>query len=639
MPRSIAKPIVQAKLTVNTPGDIYEQEADAMADRVMRMSSNESVKPVTGLIGKSLQRKCAQCEEEEKKKKPVMRKMDAGNSGTSVSSSFASSLNASKGGGSPLPQGTRIFMENAFSTDFSSVKIHTGNVASEMSKGINANAFTFGKDIYFKSGGYSPNTYSGKNLLAHELTHVVQQTGSKQVKKENDTTDVPTIKSAVGDISISRQPIDAGVPDEPLIIDAGRPIEDDDMLNCMEGIERTTPARTAKTPYEICKENLGYEGPELTLTEDDSRQISEGEIVSSQDLDNYAKALETYKALVEGGQVPATDKKDIDIWINLCQTLLAPYVEPAVEAVGGSKDLGVMYGGMVTAGATQAAAASTAVETTAAVTSTAAQRAALAWGVEAVTVPAAATTAATSATTGLAVAEGGAAAAGATAIAPVVLTVAAIVLAIYIIYKIWDWSNTLTDPVRTRPEIPRTIRDTTDKINRLRDRLKTKPTPKPLPDTMPKTDKDDKRRKVKIYPICWPNLLPFDWGIAAMGPLPMAMVTKTKPPDRDFSGENQKVLQERYQRERKGDIPWGKMHVHHILPLFLGGYDDLRGNGMLLESRIHLRGHDWLRNQEQLRGKGVSVDLYDHPNGRRYYIAGEKTTEKGTCNNAPIIEL
>jgi hypothetical protein len=174
MPHGKAKFSVQPKLTINTPGDIYEQEADAMADRVMRMSSNETAKPVTGLIGKSLQRKCAHCEEE-KKKKPIMRKAEAGNSGMSVSSSFASSLNASKSGGSSLPQGTRSFMENAFSTDFSRVKIHTGSEASEMSKGISAKAFTHGNDIYFKEGQYNSSSSEGKYLLAHELTHVVQQ--------------------------------------------------------------------------------------------------------------------------------------------------------------------------------------------------------------------------------------------------------------------------------------------------------------------------------------------------------------------------------------------------------------------------------------------------------------------------------
>ena len=174
------KPVIQPGLTINTPGDQYEQEADAMADRVMRMSSNEAVKPVTGLIGKSLQRKCAHCEEEEKRKKPVMRKTEAGHSGMPVSSSFAASLNASKGSGSPLPQGTRSFMETAFSADFSGVKIHTGTQAANMSKGINAKAFTYGNDIYFGEAQYNPGSMAGRHLLGHELTHVVQQSGPER---------------------------------------------------------------------------------------------------------------------------------------------------------------------------------------------------------------------------------------------------------------------------------------------------------------------------------------------------------------------------------------------------------------------------------------------------------------------------
>lgn len=169
------KAFVQAKFTLNTPGDIYEQEADAMADKVMRMSSNEVAQPITGLIGKSLQRKCAHCEEQEKRKTPIIRKAEVGNSGMSVSSSFAATLNSSKGGGSPLPKGTRSFMENAFSADFSSVKIHTGNQASQLSKGINAKAFTYGNEIYFDNGQYNPASDQGRHLLAHELTHTIQQ--------------------------------------------------------------------------------------------------------------------------------------------------------------------------------------------------------------------------------------------------------------------------------------------------------------------------------------------------------------------------------------------------------------------------------------------------------------------------------
>lgn len=168
---------IRPKLKVNQPGDIFEQEADAMAEMVMRMTDNKTMhqpKPITGLLGRSVQRKCVSCEEEEKKKR-IMRKEFGGSGGLSVSSSFASSLNASKGSGSPLSPGTRDFMENAFSTDFSFVRIHADNQASEMSTSINAKAFTDGSDIYFNKEQYNPNSHNGKRLLVHELTHTLQQ--------------------------------------------------------------------------------------------------------------------------------------------------------------------------------------------------------------------------------------------------------------------------------------------------------------------------------------------------------------------------------------------------------------------------------------------------------------------------------
>ncbi|NCA84375.1 MAG: DUF4157 domain-containing protein [Clostridia bacterium] len=216
-----SKVSVQPKLTVNEPGDKYEQEADAMADRVMRMSANERVKPVTGLIGASLQRKCTHCEEEEKKKKPLMRKAVNGNSGMQVSSSFASSLNASKGGGSPLPQGTKSFMENAFSTGFSSVRVHTDSQATEMSKGINAKAFTLSNDIYFRIGEYQPNSDTGKHLLAHELTHTVQQRAAPQLV--GYVRQLPEVDFSTSDPSLQRQQAPqpqntAPVPVAPLLL-------------------------------------------------------------------------------------------------------------------------------------------------------------------------------------------------------------------------------------------------------------------------------------------------------------------------------------------------------------------------------------------------------------------------------------
>jgi len=177
-----AKTGIQAQLSINKPGDIYEHEADAMAERIMRMSAiPNKPEPLTGLIGASVQRKCTTCKEEEEKKRRLMRKTADGFSDIYSSPSLVASLNASRGGGSPLPGGTKQFMENAFSTDFSLVRVHTGSLASEMSKGINAKAFTSGRDIYFKEGQYNPDSSEGKHLLAHELTHVVQQGSNIQM--------------------------------------------------------------------------------------------------------------------------------------------------------------------------------------------------------------------------------------------------------------------------------------------------------------------------------------------------------------------------------------------------------------------------------------------------------------------------
>ena len=179
---------VQPKLMVNAPGDRYEQEADAMADQVMRMPQNQPTTPVrpaaTGMIARSIQRKCAACEAggktcsscaEEENKKKLMRKAEGGGGGFAASPGLVSQLGATRGGGAPLPSGTRSFMENAFSADFSGVRVHTDGRAAEMSRSIQAKAFTYGSDIYFNAGEFAPESEGGKRLLAHELGHVVQQ--------------------------------------------------------------------------------------------------------------------------------------------------------------------------------------------------------------------------------------------------------------------------------------------------------------------------------------------------------------------------------------------------------------------------------------------------------------------------------
>lgn len=249
----------QAKLTVNQPGDVYEQEADKVAEKVVNRTgaTADSIQPAPPTISR-VQRKEANPEEKEepvqrtempekeqegpiqrmadgpeeevqkkeaeekeekhplqrkeqeeepvqrkelddkKKEAPVQRmaegpeeEVQAKSNGTSAAppASFTHQLHSSKGSGSPLSESTRSFMESGIGADFSKVRIHTDNHASSMSRDINAKAFTHGSDVYFNSGQYNPATPSGQQLLAHELTHTVQQGASERIQPKQEEKD------------------------------------------------------------------------------------------------------------------------------------------------------------------------------------------------------------------------------------------------------------------------------------------------------------------------------------------------------------------------------------------------------------------------------------------------------------------
>ncbi|HWK04716.1 MAG TPA: DUF4157 domain-containing protein [Puia sp.] len=165
-------PPLQPKLTINQPNDAYEQEADAMADRVMRMPANENKTAFfhpAPVSSPGIHRKCAACEEE---KKDIRRK-DAVGTVTPVATPAV--YQTLQSGGQPMDRDTRSFMEQRFGCDFGSVQIHNDILAHQSSEDISAKAYTTGQHIVFGAGQYQPTTYSGKQLLAHELTHVVQQ--------------------------------------------------------------------------------------------------------------------------------------------------------------------------------------------------------------------------------------------------------------------------------------------------------------------------------------------------------------------------------------------------------------------------------------------------------------------------------
>ena len=257
-PGSFFKPVIQPKLTINQPNDIYEREADAMADKVMRMpdpSINDNLffKPSVSAI----QRKCTHCEEEKKmqrkennsevtdtkqktfvshetqglsrqivpqiqrvctdcevEKEPtrqtevpqvqrkcgpcaeeeihrmmseeqeeeesVQRKTADANETDPNLESRLSNL----GSGQPLSSSARSFFEPRFGQSFSDVRVHTGADANRAAKSINARAYTLGNNIAFASGEYDSSSASGRSLIAHELTHTLQQSaGAKSVQR------------------------------------------------------------------------------------------------------------------------------------------------------------------------------------------------------------------------------------------------------------------------------------------------------------------------------------------------------------------------------------------------------------------------------------------------------------------------
>ena len=123
---------------------------------------------------------------EEEEEEALQTKTKSGQPST-VSSSFQNQITILQGGGQPLPQSERAFFEPRFGHDFSQVRVHTDSQAAETASAVNARAFTLGRNIVFGAGQYQPRGSEGRHLLAHELTHVVQQTSSIRSSSESIT--------------------------------------------------------------------------------------------------------------------------------------------------------------------------------------------------------------------------------------------------------------------------------------------------------------------------------------------------------------------------------------------------------------------------------------------------------------------
>ncbi len=252
---NLNKTSIQPKLTIGQPNDKYEQEADRVADQVIKSPVSTGEKSTSSAENSgisNIQRACTSCndrelqkssdnspvfsgiqreskepvqtkflqaqpeeeeepvqakilqaqpEEEEEplqakflqaepeeEEEPVQTKSIQKTTSSKTPTSkpwIETKINSSRNSGNSLPDDTRSFMENRFQTDFSRVKVHNDSSSVQMNKELNSQAFTAGSNIYFNRGKYDTGSSSGQHLLAHELTHVIQQGAANDKTKGN----------------------------------------------------------------------------------------------------------------------------------------------------------------------------------------------------------------------------------------------------------------------------------------------------------------------------------------------------------------------------------------------------------------------------------------------------------------------
>ncbi|GAB5526559.1 MAG: hypothetical protein Roseis2KO_44310 [Roseivirga sp.] len=198
------KTVIQAKLKIGQSNDKYEQEADRVADQVVnskpvaksgiqkksavhgtqeagiQKSEEEEIQPKHSPDIMRMEEEEAQPRLQMQREEELQTKKNTGDGSRVASPTVENTIRSSKGQGSTMDKGTRSLMEKRIGADFGHVRIHTGSTAHDLNARLNAQAFTVGNDVYFDKAKYNPGTRSGQHLLAHELTHVVQQKGNIQ---------------------------------------------------------------------------------------------------------------------------------------------------------------------------------------------------------------------------------------------------------------------------------------------------------------------------------------------------------------------------------------------------------------------------------------------------------------------------
>jgi hypothetical protein len=164
---------IQAKLKIGAVDDPLEHEADRVADQVMLMPA-----PALTSAPPQVSRECVACEAEEEEK---LRRKEVWTTEGAASEAPTSVREVLRSPGQPLDAATRAYFEPRFGQDFSGVRVHTDRRAARSAQAVDSLAYTVGRNIVFASGNYRPHSAVGQRLMAHELTHVVQQGAAHQL--------------------------------------------------------------------------------------------------------------------------------------------------------------------------------------------------------------------------------------------------------------------------------------------------------------------------------------------------------------------------------------------------------------------------------------------------------------------------
>ena len=219
----------QRRLAISQPGDSDEVEADRIADQVVAAPTGIiQPKCAVGAASATTCEQYGQAEKHQRKERPGT----ITHSASETSSRIGANAPAEQGG-QPLSSSVRAFFESRFDRDLSAVRVHVSNQAAESARTIQARAFTVGQDVVFGAGEYAPETSDGKRLLAHELTHTIQQTagqasrapsldaasaahpheqGAQPRAADASLTSVPVVPASGHALAVQRQPAPPPAP-------------------------------------------------------------------------------------------------------------------------------------------------------------------------------------------------------------------------------------------------------------------------------------------------------------------------------------------------------------------------------------------------------------------------------------------